>query len=294
MKKSVFITLFMGLLGMQVLLAQDYAGHYRVVSTMGAIEMILEDAGSGEYTGVLINNGQSFEIKGQIQNKWLTGTVSGHNEFYTFQAILMGERLSFTLSEEINQATGQKGRSQTLAFGKSLTNVEENAVVINNTTLSEARLQEFEATYGARPLPGNYWYDPSSGLYGVVGYPAYGFMFPGHDFGPLQANASHGNTGVFVNGRELPQLEWAVWSYMLGYWIQQGRYWLDQEGNAGYEGHPTALVNLFAAARQNAYSGQGGSGDNFWSTRFSAGNSNADNTQGYVSVPGYGPVGYGF
>ncbi|MEZ5148522.1 MAG: hypothetical protein R2759_15995 [Bacteroidales bacterium] len=26
----------------------------------------------------------------------------------------------------------------------------------------------------------------------------------------------------------------------------------------------------------------------------SAGNSNADNTQGYVSVPGYGPVGYGF
>ena len=33
--------------------------------------------------------------------------------------------------------------------------------------------------------------------------------------------------------------------------------------------------------------------DNFWSTSFSAGNYNADNTEGYVSVPGYGPVDYG-
>ena len=40
--------------------------------------------------------------------------------------------------------------------------------------------------------------------------------------------------------------------------------------------------------------GSGGGGDNFWSSMLGAGNSNADNTQGYVSVPGYGPVGYGF
>lgn len=285
--------IFLGLIGACLAFSQDYTGHYRVTSTMGAIEMILQNTEDQEYSGSLINNGRSFEVQGQIQNKWLTGTVSGHDEFYTFQAILMGERLSFSLSEA-NPATGQKGRSQTLVFEKSQTGAEKNTVRINNTTLDEKQLQEFEAMYGARPLPGNYWYDPNCGLYGVVGYPAYGFMFPGHDYGPLQQDVSNGNTGVFVNGRELPQLEWAVWSYMLGYWIQPGRYWLDQEGNAGYEGHPAALVNLFAAARQNAYYGQGGSGDNFWSTRFSAGNSNAANTQGYVSVPGYGPVGYGF
>jgi len=40
--------------------------------------------------------------------------------------------------------------------------------------------------------------------------------------------------------------------------------------------------------------GGGGGGDNTWSTRFSAGNYDNDNSRGYVSVPGYGPVGYGF
>jgi hypothetical protein len=53
------------------------------------------------------------------------------------------------------------------------------------------------------------------------------------------------------------------------------------------------VINLYQAAQQRTYRG-GGGGDNQWNTRFSAGNYNADNSQGYVSVPGYGPVGYGF
>jgi len=119
-------------------------------------------------------------------------------------------------------------------------------------------------------------------------------MLPDHDFGLFTATASNGNTGVFVNGRELPATEYTLWSYMVASWIQPGRYWLDHRGNAGYEGDDTVVINLFVAARQNGYDGRCSGGGNFWSTRFSAGNSNADNTQGYVSVPGYGPVGYGF
>jgi hypothetical protein len=119
-------------------------------------------------------------------------------------------------------------------------------------------------------------------------------MYPGHNFGVLSRNASAGNTGVIVNGRELPQLEWAIWSYILGYYVQPGSYWMDATGNVGNEGYNIPVVNLFAAARKNSYSGKGGGGDNFWSSCFGAGNSNADNSQGYVSVPGYGPVGYGF
>lgn len=65
------------------------------------------------------------------------------------------------------------------------------------------------------------------------------------------------------------------------------------QGKVGEE-NSIAVVNLFAAARKNSYSGQGGGGNNFWSSRFGAGNSSADGSQGYVSVPGYGPVGYGF
>ncbi len=54
------------------------------------------------------------------------------------------------------------------------------------------------------------------------------------------------------------------------------------------------MRTIQSAARQNAYAVASGTGDNFWTSRFSAGNSNADNSQGYVSGPGHGPVGYGF
>jgi hypothetical protein len=171
---------------------------------------------------------------------------------------------------------------------------DSKEVIINNIALSKEQIEELVKTYGIEPQPGNYWYDTKSGLYGVSGYPAYGFMYPGHNFGSLRRDVSNGNTSVVVNGRELPQPEWAVWSYMLGYWIQPGFYWLDDKGNAGYEGNPLPVVNLFVAAQQNAYQGKGGSGDNFWSSRFSAGNYDSGNQRGYVSVPGYGPIGYGF
>ena len=171
---------------------------------------------------------------------------------------------------------------------------QNDKVIINDIQLSEDQIAELEQTYGIRPKPGTYWYDSKSGLYGVVGYASFGFMLHGHDFGELQRNASNGSTNVVVNGRELPANEWLVWSYVLGYYIQPGFYWFDHQGNAGYEGNPIPTVNLYLAAQQNGYQGQGSGGDNFWSTRFSAGNYDQGNTRGYVSVPGYGPVGYGF
>ena len=70
-------------------------------------------------------------------------------------------------------------------------------------------------------------------------------------------------------------------------------YWLDTNGNSGLEGNPMLHENLYLAAQRNNYTGAGSGGDNFWTTRFRAGYSNAQNTQGYVSVPGHGPVGYG-
>lgn len=169
-----------------------------------------------------------------------------------------------------------------------------SAVIINGITLGTPELKQLTDLYKVVPKPGKYWYDATSGLYGVEGYPAFGFMLPGHKFGTLKANASAGNTGVYVNGRQLPQSEWAVWSQLLGTPIAPGRYWLDGSGNAGDEGNPYPTVNLYLAAQQSSYGGQGGGGDNFWTSRFSAGNYNADNSQGYVSVPGYGPIGYGF
>ena len=171
---------------------------------------------------------------------------------------------------------------------------DANEISINGQVLNAQQVQELAALYGVQPQPGAYWYDASSGLYGVVGHQAFGFMHPGHNFGAMNTNVSSGDTNVYVNGRELPQSEWVIWSYMLGAPIQPGSYWLDAQGNAGYVGNAYPVVNLYAAAQQNSYIGQGGSGDNFWTSRFSAGNYDSNNQRGYVSVPGYGPVGYGF
>jgi hypothetical protein len=171
--------------------------------------------------------------------------------------------------------------------------VVSQEVIINDQALTKQQIIEFEELYGAKPMPGNYWYDAVSGLYGAMGFPAFGFMLAGHDYGTLREGASNGNTGVFINGRHIELTEYAVWSQILGVWIQPGFYWLDDLGNAGYAGIPVPMWNLYLAAQQNAYTG-GGGGDNFWGSRFGAGNYDSGGQRGYVSVPGHGPIGYGF
>ena len=175
------------------------------------------------------------------------------------------------------------------------TNKPETKVIFNGRELTATQLEELEKRYRTKAHSGNYWYDTKSGLFGVVGQAAAGFMYPGHDLGPLAADASKGNTGVFINGREQTAQEVLILSYLARTQVLPGRYWLDGIGNAGYEGNPTPVGNLFAAAliAQQQGGGGGGGGDNFWNTRFSAGNYNSDNTAGYVSLPGGGFSSYG-
>ena len=275
--------------------AQDFSGTY----TSGQIILTLVKNESGIYTGSLSGNNNVFKLTGQVQNGMLQGRVGEDNSTLLFVAGIQDQILAFTMGELDSNGNLNVSTSRTLTFVRSVVTNDEGTqhktdIIINNTALSKTQIQEIKNRYGIEPKPGNYWYDPLSGLYGVVGFPSYGFMYPGHNFGALSRNASAGNTGVIVNKRELPQLEWAIWSYILGYYIPAGSYWLDAQGNVGNEGSGIPVVNLFMAAQKNSYSGKGNGGDNFWSSRFGAGNSNADNSQGYVSVPGYGPVGYGF
>lgn len=167
----------------------------------------------------------------------------------------------------------------------------ESKVVINAVPLNEDQLREFKKVYGLFPKPGRYWYDKMSGLYGVENRPACGFMHAGHDYGVITREASGGKTGVVINGRELPQQEYLLLCQAVGSFVFPGSYWLDAKGNAGMEGNPTPMINLIIAAKQNG--SHRGSGDNFWSSRYSAGNYSNDGRSGYVSVPGYGTVGYG-
>jgi len=283
------------------LTAQDYSGRYTIPGEAGNVTLVLKRYDQNLYKGTLGGNGITFELIGSVQNGLLEGTIE--NKGITFQAQLNGEELTLIMAEVDDYGNFIPETVETLNFKRDtgITHSDTyrgekatNDVIINDVTLSEDQIADLENIYRIKPLPGEYWYDARSGLYGVVGFPAYGFMQPDHNFGTLDRRASNGDTGVIVNGRELPQSEWAVWSYIIGSWIQPGAYWLDHNGNAGYEGNPIPTINLYVAAQQNAYQGKGGSGENFWSTRFSAGNYDSGNQRGYVSVPGYGPVGYGF
>ncbi|MFC2084068.1 hypothetical protein ACFLS9_03345 [Bacteroidota bacterium] len=302
MKYFCFILIMLTAISGNMLIAQDFDVKYLMQSESGELSLIFENKKDGNYSGILAAEGITYILQGSIQDGLLSGTVGDELDAIIFEAELNTDGLTLVLVEtdEFNQPileTAQILLFQRQSVGDELANqpkTDSKEVMINDTVLSKEQIEELIETYGIEPLPGDYWYDTKSGLYGVVGYPAYGYMYAGHDFGSLRRDVSQGNTNVVVNGRELPQTEWAVWSYILGYWIQAGNYWFDDQGNAGYEGNPLPLVNLFVAAQQNTYQGRGGSGDNFWSTRFSAGNYDSGNQRGYVSVPGHGPIGYGF
>lgn len=136
---------------------------------------------------------------------------------------------------------------------------ERHETVINGKTLTAAQKEEFRRTYGTMPLAGNFWYDSRSGLWGVMGREAFGILRPGHNYGLLSPTASAGNTGVFINGRQINMAEALYIRNLLGS-VLPGRWWLDgSTGAFGLEGNPIPVGNLILAARAAAQArGSGG------------------------------------
>jgi hypothetical protein len=122
-----------------------------------------------------------------------------------------------------------------------------------------------ERQSGQRVPDGAYWYDSATGAAGRWGGPTLAFLPPGLRLGGrLPAQASGGGTGVFINGRELHPMDVLGLQRLLRSPILPGRYWVDAQGNAGYEGGP-AIINLVAAARR------AGGGGGAWSSHYDAG-----------------------
>jgi hypothetical protein len=133
-------------------------------------------------------------------------------------------------------------------------NAPMREVFLNGVRLREDQVTFLEQKYHS-PLPsGNYWYDRMCGAWGVMGGPVLCTLEPNHDIGgPLQPGASLGNTGVFVNGRELHYLEIALLNRVVPM-IIPGRWWLDVYGNFGSEGGPM-LGNIWTLAQIQGVSG---------------------------------------
>ena len=102
----------------------------------------------------------------------------------------------------------------------------------------------------------------------------------------LQADASGGGTGIFVNGRELHAYDVLALQQITGP-IMPGRYFITAEGLAGPEGGP-ALWNLRAMAAPAA-----GGGSNTWQSRITGASGFSDGNTGAVFLPNGGIVSYG-
>lgn len=146
-----------------------------------------------------------------------------------------------------------------------------NDVFINGVALSPDTQRTLEAAYRTPIAPGRYWYDPMSGAWGLEGGPTAGQIHPGLRIGgPLRADASRGNTGVFINGRQLHALDVAALSRCTS--VIPGRYWVAANGVGGYEGGPP-IFNLAAlCGQQNA--GRSTRCDNYGGGQFNCSNPN--------------------
>jgi len=134
-------------------------------------------------------------------------------------------------------------------------------VFVNRTRIPEATLTALEQAGAPRIPDGRYWYDRQCGAWGLEGGFARGFITAGLPLGgPLPTDISGGGTGVFINGRELHPVDLAGLQQLTGP-VVQGRYWLDAQGNAGYEGGP-AITNLRVLASR-LYRQNGGVGENY-------------------------------
>lgn len=125
------------------------------------------------------------------------------------------------------------------------------AVIINGKTLSNAQIKSLAAAVHGPVQPGSYWYDKVSGAWGLQGGPLAGLIPAGLNVGgPLAEDASNGNTGVFINGRELTVVNVLRLQQWIGTPVMQGRFWVDAQGNFGYEGGPL-MGNLAVLAQQS-------------------------------------------
>lgn len=130
---------------------------------------------------------------------------------------------------------------------------QDDPIFLNGVRLELADLSELQAVLGQAPSPGRYWYDARSGLWGLEAHGAGGVTRPGLRVpAPLAADASRGNSAVFVNDRQLTGRELAVIAQLLGWDASSpgalaGRYVLDEQGRL-YSIHGRYLGSLAGAA----------------------------------------------
>jgi len=239
-----------------------YAGTYR--NDQVVIEV--RDKGAGGYAGSITVRGEAFHFTARETAGGLVGNFTLDDEMIPFRATLDGATLTFAMEDEAHTLTREgglgapapgkssgTGKAAGPATGKTPAVTTRTAptqpIRINRTVISEDQVREIEREYRMRFPTGDYWYDKVSGGWGVEGGPTLGFTLPGLNLGgKLRADASRGDTGVFINGRELPMQD-VLGLQQLSVPVMRGRWWIDSQGNAGVEGNPAPVCNIFQFSR---------------------------------------------
>jgi hypothetical protein len=133
---------------------------------------------------------------------------------------------------------------------------QQSDILINGQALTVDEI----AYYGVDLPPGRYWYDGVSGLWGIEGDGYAGQIVAGLPLGgPLQPDASRGDTGVFFNNREIHGDELAELLQIFAE-VPPGRYWLGADLVGGIEGEAASSDLKTASAAEPDGSGEQGSG----------------------------------
>jgi hypothetical protein len=143
-------------------------------------------------------------------------------------------------------------------------------VVVNGVPLAEPARKSLEHKYGVPIKPGRYWYDYVSGVWGREGGPSEGQIHAGLRLGgPLRRDASKGQTGVIVNGRELHALDVASLQRCLV--VVPGSYWVLANGVGGLRGGPPQF-NLAAMCGSGSSGGSSTKCEDYGGGQFNCSN----------------------
>ena len=247
----------------------------------GLITLTLTQTDGGDVSGNLSFDGYPASITARITGSELVGVLNeSDGESYRFRgrrdgttfhlAFEDGDDLTLTAGKAnpalLRRASEQQGAwatgdgqtSQGSAetqgypvpgqYGQPTVSAgQQVGMSINGQRLTQQQIMQL-ANFGIQAQPGSYWYDPMSGAWGVWGQPTAGFVAPGIPVAPLPAQASNGNTGIFVNARNIPISEAMYLQQLAGAPIMPGQYWLDARGNAGAVGQP-AQINFLQRAQ---------------------------------------------
>lgn len=197
--------------------------------------LTLSDSPSLEYPDhpssdeVMQRNGQGNKSKRIDQDKNIQDGMSRQNSLKdslvaTEMEVSYNDHLSTVVSQDSTVARKDEDQSKTNKGGESFlvglikrrfgefsrsSKTKESGrtnVSINGHFIPDRVLKKAEKLAGTIQ-PGEYWYDFRAGFWGVMGHPCLGIIPPNIDeFDyPMPHDCSLGNTGVFVNGRELHQ-----------------------------------------------------------------------------------------